>query len=100
MEGEGRGGGGRGRGRPGRRVEGVELRKRLREWLPGYMVPGVIVRLEKLPLTGHGKVDRKRLGEEPLVEERVELKGEEEGEGSAVEEIVAGIWREVLGLEE
>ncbi|MEQ9334262.1 amino acid adenylation domain-containing protein, partial [Thalassobaculum sp.] len=37
------------------------LRERLRARLPDYMVPEAIMRLDALPLTGNGKVDRARL---------------------------------------
>jgi amino acid adenylation domain-containing protein len=77
-----------------------ELKKQLRERLPGYMVPERYQRVERLPVNRSGKVDEKQL---PEVEEVV---GEEEEgreglvEGvAAVEEIVGGIWREVLGGE-
>src|SRR5438045_2250165 len=43
----------------GEELEGEQLRRELREKLPEYMVPAVIVRLEKMPLTANGKVDRK-----------------------------------------
>ena len=62
------------------------------------MVPARFVLLSKLPLTTNGKVDRKRL---PAPEaERPELgpKGMLL-RGTAVEELVAGIWAEVLELE-
>ena len=72
-----------------------ELRKYLQGKLPEYMVPGAIVILEKLPLTVNGKVDRKKL---PAPEGRREEKGSI-GPRNAQEEIVAGIWEEVLGLE-
>jgi amino acid adenylation domain-containing protein len=38
-----------------------DLREFLRTFLPEYMVPTVFVRLEKLPLSSHGKVDRQAL---------------------------------------
>ncbi len=67
----------------------------LAERLPGYMVPAAWVLLDRLPLTANGKVDRAAL---PAPEER--------GEGGAyvaprspVEEVLAGIWEEVLELQ-
>lgn len=38
-----------------------DLREFLRTFLPDYMVPALFVRLEKLPLSSHGKVDRQAL---------------------------------------
>jgi len=72
-----------------------ELREYLQRKLPNQMVPTVFVRLEELPLTPNGKLDRKALPA-PEAPERVE---ESEGPRTAIEEIVAGIWREVLRLE-
>ncbi|HSS51591.1 MAG TPA: amino acid adenylation domain-containing protein, partial [Thermoanaerobaculia bacterium] len=67
----------------------------LAERLPGYMVPAAWVLLDRLPLTANGKVDRAAL---PAPAQR--------GEGGAyvaprspVEEVLAGIWEEVLALE-
>ncbi|HEX2092471.1 MAG TPA: amino acid adenylation domain-containing protein, partial [Longimicrobiaceae bacterium] len=72
----------------------AELRAHLRAGLPEYMVPAALVILEALPLTAHGKVDRRAL---PAPEGS-------SGEGylaprSPTEEILAGIWSEVLGAE-
>ncbi|MCP4664399.1 MAG: non-ribosomal peptide synthetase, partial [bacterium] len=73
-------------------LTGAELRRFLAERLPDYMVPGVFSLLEELPLLPSGKVDRAALpepaaGEEP--ESSVAPRG-------PVEEILAGIWSEVL----
>jgi amino acid adenylation domain-containing protein/non-ribosomal peptide synthase protein (TIGR01720 family) len=74
-----------------------ELRRYLQGKLPEYMVPSVLVELSQLPLTPSGKVDRRRL---PQPEgERPELSREYVAPRTALEEEVAGIWREVLGVD-
>src|SRR5262249_55858796 len=76
----------------------AELGKQLRGRLPEYMVPSVIVQLEALPLTPNGKVDRKAL---PEPEYQSEGGGEEKaGALTAEEEILSGIFCEVLNLEQ
>jgi amino acid adenylation domain-containing protein/FkbM family methyltransferase len=69
-----------------------ELRSFLRRSLPEPMVPSAWVFLESLPLTEHGKVDRRTLARTaPEVETPAG-----EAPRTPVEEIVAGIWAEVL----
>src|SRR5262249_10095627 len=75
----------------------AEVRSYLRQKLPEYMMPGAVVELAELPMTVNGKVDRRKLNE---VEQ--EQAGEEEGAGratTAIEELVVGIWEEVLKRE-
>ncbi|MEO6191376.1 MAG: amino acid adenylation domain-containing protein [Thermoanaerobaculia bacterium] len=69
------------------------LREHLTSRLPAYMVPAAFVILSELPLGSTGKVDRSRL---PAPERSAEEAGE--APRTAAEEIVAGIWCEVLGL--
>lgn len=73
------------------------LREHLGEKLPEYMVPSAFVLLESLPLTPNGKVDRKSLPPPDPV--RPELEGKFVPPRTPVEEVLAGIWAEVLGLE-
>jgi hypothetical protein len=75
-----------------------EIRTYLRGKLPEYMVPGVVVELERLPLTGNGKVDRSKL---PGVEEAGSGREQKEKQGprTKVEEVLCGVWEEVLGVE-
>ncbi len=49
--------------RDGVAVEATELQRHLQERLPDYMVPSAFVKLDQIPLTANGKVDRKGLPE-------------------------------------
>src|SRR5262249_7372405 len=60
--------------------------------LPDYMVPSGFVELEQLPVTSNGKLDRKALPRPEVKETGAEWIGPR----TPVEEIVAGIWAEVL----
>src|SRR5690606_10006327 len=68
----------------------------VRARLPQYMMPSAFVVLEALPLTPNGKVDRRAL---PAPQGSGRARGEHVAPRTPVEEIVAGIWAEVLGLE-
>ncbi len=82
-------------------VEGSELREHLRGRVIEEVIPSLYVRVKKMPLTINGKVDVRGLPGVEEIRERMSRKvKEEEGEREmrAVEEIVGGIWSEVLGL--
>ncbi|HKG13792.1 MAG TPA: amino acid adenylation domain-containing protein, partial [Pyrinomonadaceae bacterium] len=73
---------------------GAALREYMRERVPEYMIPSYFVTLERMPLTSNGKVDKRALPEP----------GAEEAEASEtprtpVEEVVAGLWVELLGCQ-
>jgi len=74
-----------------------ELRDYLKARLPEYMVPGVYIWLETLPLTANGKVDRKALPQPGG--SRPELDQEFVASRDRVEEVLARIWSELLGVE-
>ncbi len=74
-------------------LDASELRRHLGERLPDYMVPSAFVFLEALPVTPNGKTDRAALPEPRReAEDHAEPRNE-------VEDAVAAVWREVLGLE-
>jgi amino acid adenylation domain-containing protein len=75
---------------------GPELRSYLQERLPDYMVPSAFVTLDKLPMTHSGKVDKRALpapdtSRPELSEDFVEAR-------TPIEEVLTGIWGEVLGI--
>ena len=73
-----------------------QLRHFLAERLPEMMLPSAVVKLNQLPRTLNGKIDRKAL---PSFESlQAECDAEESGPRSPLEEIVSGIWCEVLRL--
>ncbi|HEX8695142.1 MAG TPA: non-ribosomal peptide synthase/polyketide synthase, partial [Longimicrobium sp.] len=76
-------------------VEAEEVRAFLRGSLPEYMVPAAVVALERLPLTPNGKVDRRALP----VPEYGSAEDRYVAPRTPLEEVLAGIWAEVLRLE-
>ncbi|WP_306360290.1 non-ribosomal peptide synthetase [Nocardia sp. CC227C] len=78
---------------PGATIEQTELLAALADSLPQYMIPATIVALEEFPLNASGKLDRKALPEPSFA-------GREfRAPATPVEEIVAGVFAEVLGIE-
>ncbi|QDE69016.1 non-ribosomal peptide synthetase [Myxococcus xanthus] len=76
--------------------EGGALKEYVRQKLPEYMVPSVVVVLEALPLTPNGKVDRKAL----LASEAGPSEPRQHIEPRTVtEQRLSIIWCEVLGIE-
>ena len=74
-----------------------QLREGVQARLPGYMLPAAFVLLEALPLTAHGKVDRRALPAPGAA--RLELREAYVPARTAQEEILVEIWQRVLGLE-
>ncbi|AKS08856.1 non-ribosomal peptide synthetase [Pseudomonas trivialis] len=60
--------------------------------LPEYMVPALLMRLDAMPLSPSGKLDRRALPE-PVWQTREHIEPE-----SPLQQQIAAIWREVLGL--
>jgi amino acid adenylation domain-containing protein len=72
------------------------LRRHASERLPEYMVPAAYVRLETLPLTPTGKLDRRAL---PSPEAEAYARRGYEAPAGETEQALAAIWSEVLGVE-
>jgi amino acid adenylation domain-containing protein len=73
-----------------------ELRRFLRKELPDYMIPSVFVMLETMPKTPTGKLDRRALRVPD--DSRPELDNSYVAPRNLVEEELANIWADVLGI--
>ncbi|HEX8694772.1 MAG TPA: amino acid adenylation domain-containing protein, partial [Longimicrobium sp.] len=82
--------------RDGIRPEPGALRAHLSARLPDHMVPAAFVVLDRLPLTPNGKVDRRAL---PAPGHDASLDDAYVAPRTPTEEVLAGIWAEVLRLE-
>ncbi|MFC3926350.1 phosphopantetheine-binding protein, partial [Clostridium punense] len=78
-----------------KKLQELDLKGYLKETLPEYMVPAYFVELEKMPLTANGKLDRRALPEPNLDATLTEY----EAPRNAVEETLAKLWSEILGVE-
>jgi amino acid adenylation domain-containing protein len=73
------------------------LRAHLLERLPDYMVPAAYVRLERLPVTSSGKLDRQAL---PVPADEAYARRGYEAPVGETEQALAEIWSEVLRVEQ
>lgn len=69
----------------------------LKEKLPDYMIPSVFVFLDALPLTPNGKIDRRALPAPSA--ERPQLQAQYVAPRTPVEDLLVGIWSELLELD-
>jgi amino acid adenylation domain-containing protein len=75
----------------------TEVRRHVRQQLPDYMVPSLVVALDALPLTPNGKIDRKALPDPLAGAQRSGATREAPAPG--LEQALAAIWREILQVE-
>ncbi|MCC5438880.1 non-ribosomal peptide synthetase [Clostridium botulinum] len=73
-----------------------ELKSYLLDKLPDYMIPSYFIKLEKIPLTSNGKVDRKAL---PKPDRSIATCTEYVAPTNDIEESILELWMEVLDLE-
>ncbi|MGE5343974.1 MAG: amino acid adenylation domain-containing protein [Candidatus Omnitrophota bacterium] len=75
-----------------------ELRNFLAGDLPDYMIPSFFVKLENMPLTQTGKIDRKALA--MMRNDPLKSTARHVDPRTDIEKIIANVWKEVLNLEE
>jgi len=73
------------------------LRRHLADSLPHYMIPAAFVFLDSFPLSPNGKVNRRALPEPASV--RPEIDVPFVAPSDPIEEILAGIWADALGID-
>ncbi|GGN85288.1 non-ribosomal peptide synthetase [Nocardia rhizosphaerihabitans] len=78
--------------KPGEQIEQAPLLAAIGESLPAYMIPAALVALEAFPLNPSGKLDRKALPAPTFTA------GEFRAPATPTEEIVAGVYAELLGM--
>jgi amino acid adenylation domain-containing protein len=77
-------------------TDSTDLDAHLRAWVPEFMVPSAIVLLDALPQTASGKINRQALPDPATVGD---TSAEYVAPSSPLEERIATIWAEVLGVE-
>jgi amino acid adenylation domain-containing protein len=75
-----------------------ELRQLLYDWLPEHMAPSAFVKLSEMPMTRTGKIDRNALPEPD--QSRPQLQQAYAAPRNQIEQLIAGIWSQVLRLEQ
>jgi amino acid adenylation domain-containing protein len=71
----------------------TELREHLSKSIPSYMMPHYFVRVDSLPLTANGKINKKALPEPKILKEEDYIAPK-----TAQEKRVVGIWSEILSI--
>src|SRR5262249_33629920 len=79
-------------------ADGTEVRDHLRQRLPEYMVPSIIVSLDSLPATANGKIDRRALPA-PVLAGMSANATATEAPRTHVEQQLTEIWEDLFGLQ-
>ncbi|GGZ71027.1 non-ribosomal peptide synthetase [Algibacter mikhailovii] len=77
-------------------ISSKDLKKYISQKLPAYMIPSRFKFLDEMPLTKNGKVDKKTL--QGLNSEQLELETSYLAPRNEIDELIEGIWKEVLRL--
>ncbi|PSL44995.1 amino acid adenylation domain-containing protein [Chitinophaga niastensis] len=73
-----------------------DIRKKLLQQLPDYMVPTDLIALQHLPLTGNGKIDRKFLSQRENMQWKSLINYQ--SPVTTIELLLVDIWQELLGV--
>lgn len=74
-------------------LDWLMIRERIAQRLPYYMVPAHVIRLQELPLTRHGKVDRRHLAD---LDRATDRKSSLIPPANQLEAWILDIWQDVL----
>ncbi|WP_017498607.1 non-ribosomal peptide synthetase, partial [Flavobacterium sp. WG21] len=77
-------------------IESEELKEVLKEKLLPYMIPEILVNIDKFPITKNGKIDSKKLN---LLKKDSSLTKELKKPSTAEEEGLLKLWQDVLGIQ-
>ena len=80
----------------GKNTAKTDIRKKLAEKLPNYMIPTFLVQLKEIPLNQNGKVDKSALPEPKKSSQRP--KGKFIPPKNDTEKKIAQIWQKILGI--
>lgn len=73
-------------------IDSHDLKNYLSKYLPNYMIPSIFIRIDKIPLTINGKIDKNKLPSPILKKEIVDP-------SNKIEELLCSIFCKLLGLE-
>ncbi|MGE5400776.1 MAG: amino acid adenylation domain-containing protein, partial [Ignavibacteriales bacterium] len=77
-----------------KQFDSLALQRYLRGRLPDYMIPSFIMKLDALPMTPNGKIDRKKLP----APDRENINGGYSEQLTMTEEVLVNIWADVLNM--
>lgn len=80
----------------GQHADAAELREGLRQQLPAYMLPSRVVLVDRLPVTPHGKIDRRALAHQPFPDEPGRGASTSATATDSLEFQLQGLWAKVL----
>jgi amino acid adenylation domain-containing protein len=73
------------------------LRQKLAARLPGHMIPSYFIKIDRIPMTTSGKVDRRALPEPDTT--RPQLTSDYLAAGTEMEKLIADTWQNVLNVD-